>query len=803
MNPQSKIDKISYGENELLIEWEIDEETKKQIIEFLKNKKEKAESYLAVISHNELDALKDAIKKAPDWLTEFLESQEKETISSSEIMKGSTLEKNIWWSKELKLYLDIWDESSYKYFFEWDDALFRWLNISEDTKRNFSVWANFFIINYLNEKLSNANLSWDISSLFSKLLWNENEKGLMETLPETLLNWESIYDNLSSNFDLFTDISFWDIGNTLNSFFGSEKIKLLEEVMSELEIQDNWENNWIFMNPFQSHEFMKYIFETDGIDKKDIINYINSNNWVNLDFSENDASQLKDIWDKLTSFITPEMWSVLWKWIEIQKLYENSKDQIKDAVIWSTQALSVISFLKDVPYISDLIKMFLDFLWITDIDTLLSWKNFESSKKSIEENIIKKWTVFEWKLIPENFMENPQGNNDELFLYNINNITWNKKWDDFWKSIEDLFKKDWELILFYNEVKIDFNLWDLYNWEYINYEVISDLINLYKEYINLKDKNQSITIKEFIRIKKSEIEKNKSTLEWLNSSLIWESDIELINDENVFEISDNLINYVFEYGWNKYKLNLSSNWELIITWWGKIVKFSWWNEIFELLKKYKWVLDKKATAKDFWKDKGLVNPELDWLTIKEILLKWIDSSFYWQGVKEEWLYKIITSNFINNKWLKKENLNINFDTLDINLKVEWYNWFINEDTQNQWEVDNWISQESLSWETFELTDKELKYNDWNTNYEVKFWWKEENALIVTINSKKYKLNQKNNPWDLFVDYPKFTIKKSDWEYILNYNEEQIKVEELISKLKDTERFVLISWLIFDLVLERV
>ena len=102
-----------------------------------------------VISKNEIAALKESMSTDPDSLKEFLEIQEKETITSSEIMNWSDVENNIWWKERLKVYLDIWDEASYKYFFEWEDAIFKWLRDSAtvlsaipETEKCTHYWDN-------------------------------------------------------------------------------------------------------------------------------------------------------------------------------------------------------------------------------------------------------------------------------------------------------------------------------------------------------------------------------------------------------------------------------------------------------------------------------------------------------------------------------------------------------------------------------------------------------------------------------------------------------------------------------------
>lgn len=805
MNPQNKKEKISHWNSEIIINWELTTEEKQKIIDFLNKRKIEEKNLVLVISKNEIADLRDALWREPDWLNEFLESQEKETITSSEIMQWSEVEKKLWWPEKLKVYLDIWDEASYKYFFEWKNAIFKWLNISEDAKRNFSTWANFFIINYLNKKIENANLRWDIWKIATELLWTSSDKWLLESLPELLWKWEWLINSLEWKWKLISEISFWDIWKTFDSFFGSEKLKVLSEAMKDIELEDNWEQNWIFMNPLESHNFMKYIFETENITKEQIKNYIESKNWKNIEIEENQKNELKNIWDKISSLITPEMWGILWKWLEIKQFYEESKDSIKESIIWNKTALTALGFLKEIPWIWEMISMFLWFLWIDNIDEILSGKDFEASKKSIEENILKDWSIFEWKKIPENFMKDNSWKNDTNFLDNINYIIWEKEWSDFWKEIEKLFKKDWEFINFYDSIKQDLKLWDLLNSDSINYEELKKAIKIFKNY-KIESKNDpSITPEIFIQKINEQQNQTEQKQKQINGLLLTENlKIELVNAEEKFEINDNEIEYIFESNWTKYKVNLFNNWELTINGWLKIVKFNWANEIFQWIVKFKWRLEEKAIAKDFWEENFLKkNIKLE-KTIKDILLNWFHDSIYWEKIDKNWLKDEIVNNFINSEWLKNEDVNFKFNDKSITLTKVSSNgfWIKDNDETDITEKENKVID----------NDEKTRYNldeNWNLKikngesiYEIKVSWKDENWLIISIDDKTYKLDETYNI-DLITDYPKFSIEEEDWEYNLKSDWIHFKINDLIKWLNDNWKFTLKEWIIQDLILEKV
>jgi hypothetical protein len=48
--------------------------------------------------------------------------------------------------------------------------------------------------------------------------------------------------------------------------------------MKEIKLSEKGEKNGIFMNPLESHDFMKYIFENKNITKTQIKQYIESKN---------------------------------------------------------------------------------------------------------------------------------------------------------------------------------------------------------------------------------------------------------------------------------------------------------------------------------------------------------------------------------------------------------------------------------------------------------------------------------------------------------------------------------------------
>lgn len=807
MNPQNKIDKISHGNNEIIVNWELDLISKTKLLDFLKTRTKQEKDLILVISKHEIADLKSALSTEPDSIKEFLETQEKETITSSEIMQWSTVEKNIWWAEKLKVFLEIWDEASYRYFFEWEAAIFKWLNISEDAKRNFSVWANFFIINYLNTKFENANLSWDIWSIATELLWTKSDKWLLEDIPSILSKWENLYSTIEKKWDFLSEISFSDIWKTFDSFFGSEKLKILSETIRELELDENWEKNWVFMNPLESHEFMDYIFKSKNITKENIKEYIKSKNNKNIDFQEYDKVALKNIWDKLTNFVTPEMWGILWKALSVKQFYEKSKDSIKDSIISNKTALSILWFLREMPWIWKFVDMFLEFLWISDINDLLSGKNFEASKKSIKINIIKEWSLFEWSKLDENFMKNNSWNNDNTFLDNINYIIWEKEWSDFWKSIKTLFKKDWDFIKFYNKIKIDQWLWSLTSSDKINYNELSKSINLYKNYKIKLEKTPSLTTQDFIaQFKESESKIKKEEIERIGIIKDKTKEIPPITAWDKFEIWNSNIEYIFENNWTKYKVNLSGNGTLFITWWKKIVQFSWTEDIFKWIVKFKWKLEKKAKASDFWKDQFWINPELDWLTIKEILLNWINSSFLWQEVSEKWLKDQIINNFLNNKWLKNSDTIIVFNEKAINLKLINSNGFEKrvKTDKNQKIINIPSNLDKTQIDKKEVLSKtKLIITEWDNEYQIYFWWNNQKWLIVHINSKIYKLDITYNI-DIISEYPDFKVEDINWTFFLTspWIKEKIKIDNLIDSLKSNDTFILKDNFLQDLILEK-
>ncbi len=690
----NKVEKITSGSSEVSVEGQIDQKTREEILAFLESKKEKAESFVAVISAEELDALKGSINSDPSSLPEFLEKQEKETITSTEIMSWSKLEQNLGWKEELKLYLDALDSATYDYLFNDKEALFKTVKLSEDEKRNFSTWVLFFILKYINEKIKTGNLKWDISKIAVWLLgWEDSEQGILEKLPEIGEQGWSIVDSVSKWYELFEEINFSDLWKTFDSFFGSDKLKVLKEALKELKIETKWETNGIFINPLESHDFMAFVFNTQNITKEQILEYVKSKKDTNTEFNETEKTKLQNIWDELTTLVGPNLWKVLSKGLAVKKIYEKWKDSVKDVILWNKTILSILWFLESIPFIWSIVSSFLSFLGISNLKDIISGESFEKTKKAMEISIVKPWSFFEWKKIPKDFMKNSSWKDDLVFSQWIKSIIWDKKDEKLWEAIESLFKKGWDLINFYNDVKDGLWIWDLINADEINYKELSKTIKHYNSFLSQQKTNPKLTATEYqtkiIKERKAEEQENaqdealfvKSTLPIIESTSTTEhqttqteqiqapnvkkeetppaiqvapKEVPLVTEAEWFSIWNTSIKLIFEEAWIKYLAKLKESWEIIVQWWWEAVKFSWWEEIFTYFKKFKNVLNEIAKASHFWKDIPFYNPELNWYKVYEVLVNWLHNEQIWpKTINRDWLKDTIKKYLISKDWIKK------------------------------------------------------------------------------------------------------------------------------------------------------
>lgn len=713
---------------------------KEVIKKHLKLIKDKQEVKTIVLTREELNEFRNLLKENPrdeQKLKEFVEKQEKETITTTEIMKWSQLVDKLWWIENFKEISDLFNETIYEHFFKNNKWPFNVLNISEDAKRNFSTWANFFFMDYLAQELQNTWTKEEFKEKIWELFWTDKKEGLLENIN----NLSELTDKIKGNISLFKDLFTWDLSKTLSQVYKPEKETLLKEVFAELKIED-YEKEAIFMNPLEAHNFMNFVYN-ENHNKEEIKNYISVRKENGkIEFSQEDRNKLKNIWEKMNTLISPEVGSALWKFSKIKQNFQKIWEWLKNQITKNKGAIEVLSVLTAIPILWDFIKSFLKFIWITDLDKLLAGKNFEASKKTISENIIWSWSIFEGKKVDKNTFMKIKWNNDNSFLNDINFLTWNKKWEDFWKWVLEFFKKGNEFWKFIENKKTKINL----EWDSINYTELKKSVSLFKEYKIAKEKDKSLNIDDFVLKKEKAEEAQKEKINKINKSReikqkndslkndkknldeainllkeknkdylkeIWESKtpeerkklnnerialikqiwkkttekVEIIkeiekwnkiieNDRNNYivkwpenlDISWKKIEGVFKIANKFYKINITNNW-LFINWNKEIpIKYTWAEKIFNSLKEFNWRLDDKASRNDF-ESNVLINPKLNWHTIKDILMNWLYEKVMWKQQNQPWLKQLFKENFFEN-WKLKDKVSMTFWKQNYNFEKE-------------------------------------------------------------------------------------------------------------------------------------
>ncbi len=492
-------------------------EEKKELEKYLKSKEKKE---IIAFTKEELETFRKLLNNRPnseEELRKFVEAQEKETVTASEIMERSTVIEKMWGIEKFRDISDIIDWTLYKHFFENSDSVFATLNISEDAKRNFTTWANFFFINYISKELEKSNSTEELEKIVWDLFWDEKKEGFLESLKSI----EDLTKNIWNIFELWKNLFTGDLAKTLKKVYNPEKENILKEVFWELKIKD-YEQEAIFMNPLEAHNFMEFVYNKNH-SKEEIKAYIKERRKNSkVEFSEWDKNKLKEIWEKVGNILPEGVFKGLWKLNDFKKDLTKVWEWIKNAIVENKEVAWILSLLTAIPVLWDFIKSILEFIWIKDLDKLLAWKNFEASKKIISENIVWKESIFEKKKIPVDFMQ-INWNNDNTFLNDINFLIWETEEKDFGKNISKLFKKWWEFEKFIEKSNIK-----VLDWENINYKKLKEVVSSFREFKFEKEKNKEITIKEFIEKKekdKKELEQklakqeeDKKTLESLNNS---------------------------------------------------------------------------------------------------------------------------------------------------------------------------------------------------------------------------------------------------------------------------------------------
>lgn len=678
-----KMENINVWKHNINIDGELTPKQREQIIKFLEEKKSQEKAIIVSITKQEIADLRLAIES--NNLNKFLEKNQewlKQIEKSSDILSWTLLEKNFWDKESFEKFTNTIDKWVYNFYF-WNDWLLKWINISENQKKSFSVWSSIFIMDLVYNEIKKTGNVEEIMNELQKILWWNWETWSLEQLWKNLSSWDSVNNTIEIVKNLVT----WDITKLITKIYKPENIQNIKDAILESETN----NNLIFSNPTESFDFFENAYN-NNLNKdeiKKIIQSKTSENWI----GENDISKLKKVWDKIWEIMSPEIWNSLSSISNIVEFFEKGKEKIKDSIIGNNEILWVVTMLSQIPIIWDIVKSFLNFLNI-DLD-----KVNNSSEKNLEEikkEILKKDSFLEEAKITDNFWKNSNWEIDNDFIENIISISWweeefkKNPWKIFqkWSDFEKFFKNEKlkEITDFWNK-----NILMNNNWEII-FENLKYLTSLYKEFLEAKQNQEVNSIDDFVDKKSlSDKQLNKQIFAWTENS--WETinDQKQENNQNQtkikntndnkqetsksteqspkenkdliiswnegIEINNEKASYIFTLNWKKYEISVWKNWYItLVENKNKKVVYGWWQDLFSFLNKFNWKLDNQASWSDFWN----INIPLG-KPIREVLINWS----HW----EPWLKDLIPKNFFNNWKIIEWNINLSFWDKSYNLNL--------------------------------------------------------------------------------------------------------------------------------------
>lgn len=511
--------------------------------------------------------------------------------------------------------------------------------IFSNPKETFNFFENIFknnfdknaLKNFVESKNSDKAVFWDknalkniwdkIWNLITPEIWNSLWKigNLVDYFKDTK---ENIKNNLVENKELLNVLSMFSSVPVIWKF-----IKMFFDFL------------WIDMEEINN----KYKEKTEIIKTK-----ISGKDWFfeNIWFDENFAksSDWKYDWDFINKIIIlsknkneneleKDLWIFLKKWWDFDNFIND--ENIKN-IPWVSEKLNLKNnswnlIYENFKFLIDLQKEFFD----ENQKAKISTKDF-LDKKISEKNKIEN-EVFWWNSSEENEQENQKTEDQEE---KETNQTQNTDW--IFNVVTD---KKPEIN---DENKIEDNSGNSWLEKSVASAITAATVSQVKENNSQKNENSQNSQNS------QNIDKNQTTK--INENF-------LINKNEWLEIKNNKINFVFSVNWKKFEATVFESWHLTIIWnWKKYI-FDGNKDLHNFLIWFNWKLDKKAKWSDFWESWVKWSIELNWKTIKDVLINWLNEEIWFMWIKEKvnkpWLKQIITNNFFNSWNVKKENISIN------------------------------------------------------------------------------------------------------------------------------------------------
>lgn len=542
---------------------QLTEEQSKLFNEYLKWK-DKAE--IIHLTQEELLKLKESL--GTGTLKEFIEEQEKETVTSHDLLW------NIEGVENAREVLNNVDQYSYDLLFKGNESIFKQQNLSEDAKRNFSTAFSLYLMDII-PKWSQADLKWIESIILNfvkswKILEVPQPSNKIKTLSKTL----------------------------------SDKLTILKSI-KDINTGENWEKNAIFMNPVVWLEFLKNVNISNA---KELIEAKNS---TSVELTQEQKETLKPLSSKIT-----ELTAIYKNW----DIPANNNATLKD-LKENPEMLEALKSLTDNKLLGPIFKFVLSLLWIGDLNEAIEWAHYENIKKSFWKLTNEKDLIISgWKLWND-FMLNGS-NKDTAFVSNLRRL--HEKWKPNEAFLRSLVTKNWELD---SMLKV-LNKWTLINTDStLNYKLLSEWVHhlvWYREW-GKKDENKGKSMSEYVNslnapqevkgevIQWTKLEKRaskwKTTVSWKESK---DKILELIEKDWTITFKYNGKEYQLDISWFPDKLfsvkkpTIKIEWDDLIIEWGEKNWRKALSTIYEELSK-KW---EAVIVEDYWGWNNLIIEEV-------------------------------------------------------------------------------------------------------------------------------------------------------------------------------------------------
>lgn len=692
-------------------------------------------------------------KKLSDLKNEFLEKQNNNFInSSSELLSWTALEKNFWNPENYKKFTNLMDKWVYSYFFA-ENWIFKDIKISESEKKAFSSSSAVYLLDSFYEEVEKNWNFEEIKKEINTFLW---EKWDLTKLWENLTSGTKISESISLLKDIFT----WNIAKVFAKIYKAEKLEQISWALKNT----NLKNNQIFSNPNETFNFFNSVFK-GNLSENDLKNLIESKNSDKTIFA-NDLSKFKEIWNKMGKIVTPEIWNFLASASWIADIFINWKEKIKKTLVENESLMETLKVFASLPVIWSFIKAI---LWFFGINPEKIWDNPEKNLETTKKEIIKKWSFLEEYKINENFWKNEKWEIEENFTEKLKEISNTKNIKNFWKNLENLFKKWWNFENFTKNPELkklpDFwekNILKNEKWEII-YENLNYLIDLYKDFLWEKNNSPDLTIENFVKNKlnkNQDIENEVFWNSWNDNQNLKDNSNSLDKEENILEQENILTKKAKEaIEENRKEKTETAQDNLTSAVWASLVASTInKNKDYKKENEQNNQNTKTPEKKPEQKTDFLINKN-EWFEFLNNKINFVftengkkyEASLYWN---DKWYLTIIwNGEKVIFNWAKEFYSVLNDFKWKLDKKATWWDFWktwVKASVELNWKtirevLTNWLNEEvSAFWFSEKINKPWLKQILWE-NF-IKWWILAKNNVSINFWDKNYSLNFEKSEW---------------------------------------------------------